>query len=142
MKAKIEVRNFTRQKGNADVISRAVSAVLRLLSVQGKIEVSVALVGMARMKTLNRKWRKKERATDVLSFGLWESEKEGRRGEIVICIPYAKRQARALAMSARENYATLAAHGAIHLAGIDHERSAKEYKKTMEIQQKVLARIL
>ncbi len=136
MRAQIEVRNFTGQKGYKEVISRAVRAVLRLLSVQGEIEVSVALVGSARMKSLNTKWRKKARATDVLSFGLWESEKEGRRGEIVICIPYAKKQARAMAISMRENCATLAAHGMIHLAGIDHERSKKEYQTTIEIQKK------
>lgn len=140
-RVKVEVRNFTGQKGCADIISRAVVAALRFFSVRGEIEISVALVGMARMKALNKKWRKKARATDVLSFGLWESEKGGMRGEIIICMPYAKEQALESAMSLRKNCAMLAAHGAIHLAGMDHERSEKEYRETIEIQKRVVRKI-
>ena len=51
-------------------------------------------------------------------------------GEVVICLPYAEKQARELGISFRENLATLTAHGVIHLCGIDHEKSDEEYKRT------------
>lgn len=134
MKVTVEVRNFTASRAYHGVIRRAIVAAFRVLKAQGTIEVSVALVGVAAMRRLSRMWKKKDRATDVLSFGLWQSEDGPQRGEIVVCAPIAERQARALGVSFRRHLAMLAAHGAIHLCGLDHERSERERLKTERMQ--------
>lgn len=116
----------------------AVHSTLKLFRVKGAVEVSVVLVGPARMRTFNRDWRKKDRPTDVLSFGFWKAEDGIQRGEIIICLAVARAQARKLGIAFSRNTAILASHGTIHLLGIDHERSEKEYRLTMKAQEKVV----
>jgi probable rRNA maturation factor len=141
MKATVEVRNFTTQREYAHVIRRAVLTALRFLRVRGRVEVSVGLVGEDRMQSLNRKWRGKAHATDVLSFGLWKGSDDVSRGEIVICLPYAARQARMRGISLQEELIALAAHGAAHLAGLHHERTQGARKKAMNLERKVIVAI-
>ena len=88
--------------------------------------VDIVLVGDTAMRRLNRDWRGKDYATDVLSFPADDDgpRVRGRRrhlGDIVIATGVAARQARA----ARHAYGTelkvLALHGLLHLLGYDHE---------------------
>lgn len=136
----IDVNNLTRKRVDLKVIKKAAEATLKLLGKVGNFELSIALVGEQRMRSLNLHFRDKDNPTDVLSFGFQEdfANKGNVLGEVVICLPYAEKQARDLRISFRENLATLTAHGVIHLCGIDHERSEEEYKRTIEIQKQVL----
>ena len=80
-------------------------------------ELGVALVSDARMCTLNKKYRRKDYATDVLSF-------EGDTpGDLVIATGVAKRQAREAGHSYQTELRVLALHGLLHLLGYDHEDS-------------------
>lgn len=140
---RIEIRNCTKQPVDRKIIKKAILETLNLLKIKGGVALSVVLVGEKKIRSLNRIWRDKDAVTDVLSFSFLEAKNrlacdESEQGEIFICFPYAKKQARALGMSADKNIALLAAHGTIHIFGIDHERSEKESKKTDEIQKKVL----
>jgi probable rRNA maturation factor len=78
-------------------------------------ELGVALVSDARMRTLNRKYRRKDYATDVLSF---ESDT---LGDLVIATGVARRQAREAGHSYQTELRVLALHGLLHLLGYDHE---------------------
>jgi probable rRNA maturation factor len=88
-------------------------------------QVTVLLVGERAMRGLNRRWRGKDRPTDVLSF----SQREGEGGDlhpdllgdIVICVPTAKRQAREAGHCLAAELDRLAVHGLLHLAGYEHE---------------------
>jgi probable rRNA maturation factor len=91
--------------------------------------VAIVLVGDAAMRRLNREWRGKDYATDVLSFVADEDAPRVRGqvrhlGDIVIATGVARRQAR----EARHAYGTelkvLALHGLLHLLGYDHETDA------------------
>jgi probable rRNA maturation factor len=88
-------------------------------------EVTLALVSDARMRALNRMYRGKDYATDVLSFpaGL-EREASAERflGDIVIATGVARRQARDLGHSLAVELRILSLHGLLHLLGYDHER--------------------
>jgi probable rRNA maturation factor len=103
--------------------------------------VGVALVGDARVRALNREYRRKDYATDVLSFpvdrlawkgsparrGFWPAEPSNRPqdrylGDIVIARGVARRQARTAGHSERTELRILALHGLLHLLGYDHER--------------------
>jgi probable rRNA maturation factor len=81
--------------------------------------MTVAIVSDARVRALNRKFRKKDRATDVLSF---PSEEPGYLGDVVISGGVAARQARAAGHSLATELRVLALHGLLHLLGYDHER--------------------
>lgn len=90
--------------------------------------VSVALVSDARLRALNRDYRSKDYATDVLSFpGSVEAGSPRARdssphlGDIVIATGVARRQARAAGHSERTELRILALHGLLHLIGYDHE---------------------
>ena len=80
--------------------------------------VTVAIVPDARVHALNRQYRKKDTATDVLSFPAGE---RGYLGDVVIAAGVAKRQAREAGHSLQTELRVLALHGLLHLLGYDHE---------------------
>jgi probable rRNA maturation factor len=88
--------------------------------------VNVALVSDARVRTLNRTYRRTDRATDVLSFPANPESRvpnPGRfLGDIVIARGVARRQAREAGHAERTELKILALHGLLHLLGYDHER--------------------
>jgi len=81
--------------------------------------MTVAIVSDARVRALNRKFRKKDKATDVLSF---PSEEPNYLGDVVISSGVAARQARTAGHSLATELRVLALHGLLHLLGYDHER--------------------
>ncbi len=101
---------------------------LSLLSKAGArrpLSLSVLLCGDARMRTLNRRFRRIDRPTDVLSFPFEESSLSSLSssflGDLVIDVPYAARQARHRGHGLGREVQILLAHGLLHLLGYDHE---------------------
>jgi probable rRNA maturation factor len=86
---------------------------------RAKGELTVALVPDARVRALNRKYRRKDAVTDVLSFPAGEP---GLLGDVVIAAGVARRQARSAGHSFGTEVRVLALHGLLHLLGYDHER--------------------
>lgn len=85
-------------------------------------EVTVALVSDARMRALNRQYRTKDYATDVLSFVASGRERGDKSlGDIVIARGVAGRQARQFGHSLAVELRILGLHGLLHLLGYDHE---------------------
>ena len=81
--------------------------------------VTIAIVPDARVRALNKKFRRKNANTDVLSF---PADEPGCLGDIVISSGVAARQARAARHSVSTELRVLALHGLLHLLGYDHER--------------------
>ncbi len=74
------------------------------------------------MRTLNRRFRRIDRPTDVLSFPPFkESSSSSFLGDLVIDVPYAARQARRRGHAVSREIRILLAHGLLHLLGYDHE---------------------
>ena len=86
-------------------------------------EVSVLFCGDARMRALNRRYRRKDRPTDVLAF---PAGRNGFLGDVVISVPYASRQARRRGEPASREIDRLLVHGLLHLCGYDHEIDSGE----------------
>src|SRR5262245_26699930 len=84
-------------------------------------EVAVALVGDAAIRALNRRYRRKNRATDVLAF---PGGGGAHLGDIVIATGVARRQAAEAGHSYSAELRILALHGFLHLLGYDHHDSA------------------
>ncbi len=107
----------------------------KLLSLTGQrnAEVSVLLVGDKAMRTLNRRYRGKDRTTDVLSFPLREGSFSRIQpqvlGDIVLSLPTAARQAKAAGEPYYSEIERLLVHGYLHLLGYDHERSRAEARR-------------
>jgi len=81
-------------------------------------EVTVAFISDRRMRALNRVFRGKDRATDVLSFA---AGGDGSLGDIVIASGVARRQAAEQGHALGTELRVLALHGLLHLLGYDHE---------------------
>lgn len=87
------------------------------------VEVGVLVTDDAAMRGLNRRWRGKDRPTDVLSFGSGEVLPEGRvyLGDVAISLETAARQAAQRGVSLEAELKTLLIHALLHLCGHDHE---------------------
>ncbi len=96
-------------------------------------EVSLAFVGEQAIQTLNRKFMKKDRPTDVLSFPLGEKAPDGRfyLGDIMIAVPVAARQAREKGHSLDRELRLLTIHGFLHLLGYDHFAGIEEEEQKL-----------
>ena len=82
--------------------------------------VSVLFCADGRMRSLNRRYRGKDRSTDVLAFPAGQAA-AGYLGDIVISVPYAAREARRRREPAAREMDRLLLHGFLHLMGYDHE---------------------
>lgn len=89
-----------------------------------KAEVTVRYVANAEARRLNREFRGKDCATNVLSFPYDDAPRGTVAGDIVICAPVVAREARAQSKSLEAHHAHLLVHGLLHLRGYDHEREA------------------
>ena len=105
-------------------------------------ELSVVLVADRRMRALNRRYRKKDRSTDVLAFPMNERRSPAPAasvaaksrlssvpmllGDVVISMQTAKRQATEFGHGLRDEIERLLVHGILHLLGYDHERNARD----------------
>lgn len=102
--------NETKAKMPVLVFSRMKDAVLG-----NKYDLSVAIVGSARMRALNKHYRGLDKPTDILSFPL--SKKEG---EIYICLSETKKEAEKFERTYDNFLLFLFIHGLVHLKGYDH----------------------
>ncbi len=139
-------RNQTTRKtfGQA-FFTLLLKAALGVLKPKGVVEVSVSLIGPARSRALNKKWRKKDAPTDVLSFPLGDTHipqyNEGITGDIVLCLAVCRSKAREAGMSERAYVAWAFVHGVLHLAGYDHEKSPAAEKKMFAVEKKILKKL-
>ena len=83
-------------------------------------EVSVLFCADGRMRGLNRRYRGRDKSTDVLAFPA-DAAEAGFLGDIVISVPYAGREARRRGETRAREIDRLLLHGFLHLMGYDHE---------------------
>jgi probable rRNA maturation factor len=83
-------------------------------------ELSVLVVGAARSRSLNRRYRQRNCPTNVLSFA--PAAPGPLLGDLVICPEVLQREARDQGKAVRAHWMHLVIHGALHLAGYDHSR--------------------
>lgn len=99
-------------------------------------ELVVVLVESKEAKKLNKQYRGRDYATDVLSF-----DDEHGLGELVICTNVILRQAREHGLTAELELTYMILHGVLHLLGYDHEVSKLEEKRMFAIQDRIFAKI-
>jgi probable rRNA maturation factor len=99
-------------------------------------QVTLRYVAEAEGRRLNREFRGKDYATNVLTFVYGEGD--GLAGDIVICAPVVAREAKAQGKEARAHHAHLLVHGLLHLQGLDHENRPDAEK--MERRERAILR--
>lgn len=132
---KFEINNLTKSrvdKGFLEGIGKKALKSLPRASKASRGEISVVLIGDSKIKELNKKYRKRNKVTDVLAFDY---------GEIFICLPRAKKQAKKLGHSLEKELAILLIHGILHLAGYD-DRIKKDYNKMAKKQEQIWQEII
>ena len=134
------------------------AAARRLMSFLGlaACELSVVIADDGFVQALNRDFRGKDRATDVLSFPQLEEVSAGRLlhkasagtlmpdpesalGDVVISVDTACRQARRMRLAPAARIRTLLVHGVLHLLGFDHERSPAEARRMFARERELAA---
>ena len=133
------------------LVRRAVETTLDYEQYENPIEVSVTFTDNEGIRELNRKFRNIDRATDVLSFPLFdytgESEEPpvdefvGMLGDIVISLEQAKKQAEEFGHSFEREAAFLTVHSMLHLLGYDHEAGGDEEADMRRRQREILDRM-
>ncbi|MDX1734549.1 MAG: rRNA maturation RNase YbeY [Halioglobus sp.] len=105
-----------------DDIRRWVDAALAERGPGRDCEISVRLVDTEEMALLNKSYRGKTGATNVLSFpaALPEELEQPLLGDIVICAPVVRREARQQNKALQAHWAHMTVHGTLHLLGYDH----------------------
>ncbi len=110
----LEALSTLSRSGLSRFLNRARAAV----ALDGSVEV--LLTSDEELRRLNRTFRKKNKATDVLSFPA-APEAEGMAGDLAISLDTAARQAAEQGHTLRDEVRILLLHGLLHLAGEDHE---------------------
>lgn len=134
MVSKVEIKADSKFPVDRKQIRTRVDEVLVKMGVTDQVYVSVSVVGDRKMRTINRKYRKLDKTTDVLSFPTQDPtqkiEEEGFfqagsqelvLGDIVVSYPQAVEQASSKGKLLDEMVGDLVEHGLLHLLGIHHD---------------------
>ena len=116
-------------------LSRFVTRASRAVHLRGALNVLVT--SSRELRALNRRFRKKDKTTDVLSFPPMFDE--GFAGDIAISADIAARNAKQLGHTAADEVKILVLHGVLHLAGYDHESDNGEMARLERRLRKTLA---
>lgn len=103
-------------------------------------ELSLRIVNAAEGRNLNSAFRGKDYATNVLTFVYHEPKSPVLSGDIVLCAPVVAREAREQEKTLEAHYAHMTVHGALHLAGMDHEKEREA--RAMESREIAILRAL
>lgn len=147
----IEINNLTTVSINEEFLRKIAQEVLEREGKKGS-DLSIALIGQGRMREINKKYRGKNRVTDVLAFPETKILKEKFRvgplkrveglGEIVICLREVKKNAKRFGSNFEKELNKVLIHGILHLLGYNHEKSELEGEKMRKKEEYYLSQIL
>lgn len=107
-------------------------------ALQGPAEITVRIVGADEGQALNREYRGKDAATNVLTFDYCRAPVV--IADLVLCAPVLQREARELGIELDAHYAHLLVHGTLHAQGFAHDAAAQA--RLMEARETELLRAL
>jgi probable rRNA maturation factor len=129
----VQLTNLTQVKIGLTPLLAAEKAAIGVLDKKGLEEISLVICGEQKIKEINKKYRHKNKVTDVLSFE--------KLNEIFICLPQAKKQAKRQKRSLNYELTRLLVHGIVHLKGYDHELGEKEAAEMFNFENKILEKL-
>ena len=135
----IQINNLTPVKISEGKFKKIVKFILRKEKRDPKSEISIAIVNNQKIRSLNKKYRNKDKATDVLSF-TYSQSKNNLSGEIIICPQIIKKNLKDLGENFQKELEKVLIHGTLHVLGYDHEKSIRE-KKIMKKSEEIYLKI-
>ena len=143
--AQVDVQLACDDEGipHADVIAAWVQRAIEAATEAQNLEVSIRVVATDEIRSLNRDYRGKDKATNVLSFpagpmnGLPE-EVPQLLGDIVVCATVVADEAAAQGKALQDHWAHMLVHGTLHLLGYDHEDDA-DAQEMESLEARILA---
>lgn len=122
----LDIYNHTRQRIPKSVFLNILRYAEKLLP-RKHFSIELTLVGYKTMIELNKRYHRKNRPTDVISLSYFGKKmRDPFIGEIFICLPYAKKQAKQIRQSLNEELRFLFIHGLLHIFGYDHKKPRDE----------------
>ena len=149
-KIRVIISNHQKQvkipTGLRMLIRRCCHAVLQLEGFPDPAEISASFVDNEQIRKLNRDYRDKDSATDVLSFPMGENGRYDENhetgakilGDIVISVPKAVEQAETYGHSLEREIGYLTAHSMLHLLGYHHENGGLDRVRMREKEETVM----
>ena len=142
---KVLIQNNQKEKVRLKTVNGLAKAALKDLGCRNNAELSILLTDNKGIQELNKRYLKKDKPTDVLSFPMWDFNSELLTpnselilGDIVISIETAKTQAKENGVAFYEEIARLLIHGILHLFSFDHEKSSKEAQRMKKQEERLL----
>ena len=131
------------------LITKSVAKALEYMDFKYKCQVSVTFTDNEGIRELNREYREKDSATDVLSFPMYDFKngdapfegEDAELGDIVLSLERADEQAKEFGHSFKREVAFLTVHSMLHLLGYDHETSEEDEKEMFAIQNEIMNEI-
>lgn len=149
----LEINNLTTNLFDEKIIKKSISYILNLEKCIN-CSISVAIVGPRKMKKLNKRYREKNRVTDVLSFAVQNSKTNefinpaNNLGEVIICPKYIKKILKREKSTFNSSilfkrFLQTLIHGVLHLLGYDHQKTGEtqEMKKKEALFQKYMEKL-
>ena len=134
----ILINNLTTRSINKEILQKIAQVVFKGEGIEEKKEVSLVLVGNARMRNLNYTHRGKNRTTDVLSFPVKDSVFFANSlGEIIISLKEVSKSAKRLNSNFEKEFFRCLIHGLLHLLGYNHKKE-KERNEMIEKEKNYL----
>ena len=131
----IEEESWRGHRGLQAQLKRAAEAACKTAKLRG--DFTLLLTDNAKLKSLNKDFRRINKPTNVLSF---PSDEPGYHGDIAIAYGVTRDEAKASGKKFIDHAVHLAVHGVLHLAGYDHERP-KDAKVMEPLEVKILKRL-
>ena len=120
----LQFGDFPQAVAHRKLLTRARVERWVAMALQRPGELSVRIVGAAEGQALNRQYRRKDYATNVLTFDYLRQPVV--QADLVLCGPVVEREAREQGKSLEAHYAHLLVHGTLHAQGYDHEAGEQE----------------
>jgi probable rRNA maturation factor len=106
-------------------------------ALQSDAEITVRIVGAEEGQTLNREYRQKDYATNVLTFDY--TQEPVVTADLVLCAPVVAREAQENNKTLQAHYAHLLVHGTLHAQGYDHETGEQDAEAMEALEIEVMA---
>jgi probable rRNA maturation factor len=142
----IEIQNLNHNFKRIDkkALTEAAELLFKRERIKKSVEISVVIVTPEEIRGYNKKYRKKDSPTDVLSFGSIEgylSKDDFVLPEIIICPEEVKKNSEEDKTTFKHEMVKVFVHGMLHLLGFDHEEDEASAKQMFDKQEKYLSLI-
>ena len=140
----VHIINNSKIRIKTQPIKRKLYKILSFLSLRD-YNLNISFVDNSEIRRLNKKYRNIDRATDVLSFSMFEGKFSNinpskEMGDIVISSDIAKKFSNEHNISIEENICLLSIHGILHITGFDHD--SKKKRNDMRQMEDLLKKLI